>query len=79
MEPDDLYREIDRLRAIEADLKADAILAGIELARLRAALADMVEISQRNSEASLMLIAIRKCAEHALAAVPAPSRGKSVD
>jgi hypothetical protein len=37
-----------------------------EIARLRAALKDMIEISQRNSEATLMLIAIRKCAEHAI-------------
>lgn len=37
-----------------------------EVARLRAALKDMIEISTRNSEASLMLIAIRRCAEHAL-------------
>ncbi len=35
--------------------------------RLKAALQDMIEISQRNSEATLMLIAIRRCAEHALA------------
>jgi hypothetical protein len=28
----------------------------------------MIEITKRNSEASLMLIAIRKCAEHALTA-----------
>ena len=36
--------------------------------RLRKALQDMIEITKRNSEASLMLIAIRKCAEHALTA-----------
>ena len=36
-------------------------------AELLAALKQMVEISQRNSEATLMLIAIRKCAEHAIA------------
>jgi hypothetical protein len=36
--------------------------------RLRAALGDMIEITKRNSEASMMLIAIRKCAEHALTA-----------
>ena len=40
--------------------------AADEVERLRAALADMIIISQRNSEATLMLIAIRKCAEHAL-------------
>lgn len=37
-----------------------------EIERLRAALKDMIEIATRNSDASLMLIAIRKCAEHAL-------------
>lgn len=35
-------------------------------AKLESALRDMIEITQRNSEATLMLIAIRKCAEHAL-------------
>jgi hypothetical protein len=48
-----LEREIERLRA--------------ERDELVAALRDMIEISQRNSEATLMLIAIRKCAEHAIA------------
>lgn len=37
-----------------------------ENVRLRAALTEMIDISQRNSEATLMLIAIRKCAQHAL-------------
>jgi hypothetical protein len=40
--------------------------------RLRKALQDMIEITKRNSEASLMLIAIRKCAEHALTAAQHP-------
>ena len=38
--------------------------------RLRNALLEMIEISKRNSDASLMLIAIRKCAQHALAQKP---------
>lgn len=38
----------------------------VENQRLRKALEDMIEITKRNSEANLMLIAIRKCAEHAL-------------
>jgi len=37
-----------------------------EIASLRAALQEMIKISQRNSDAQLMLIAIRKCARHAL-------------
>jgi hypothetical protein len=41
-----------------------------EIERLRAALRDMIEISTRNSEAMLMLIGIRKCAEHALEQKP---------
>lgn len=48
-------------RQVEREAAKDA-----EIDRLRAALQDMIEISTRNSEASLMLIAIRKCAEHAL-------------
>jgi len=44
--------------------------AADEIGRLRAALQDMIEISTRNSEATLMLIAIRKCAEHALEPKP---------
>lgn len=48
-------------RQVEREAVKDA-----EIDRLRAALQDMIEISTRNSEASLMLIAIRKCAEHAL-------------
>lgn len=34
--------------------------------RLRAALREIIEITKRGSEVDLMLIAIRKCAEHAL-------------
>jgi hypothetical protein len=52
--------EIKRLRA-----KCDGLLTTLR---------DMIEISQRNSEATLMLIAIRKCAEHALA----KAEGKAV-
>jgi hypothetical protein len=37
-----------------------------EIERLRTALEQMVEISKRNSEASIMLTAIRMCAQHAL-------------
>ena len=41
-----------------------------EIERLRNALLEMIEISKRNSDASLMLMAIRKCAQHALAQKP---------
>jgi hypothetical protein len=37
-----------------------------EIERLREALKQMVEISERNSEASMMFTAIRMCAQHAL-------------
>jgi hypothetical protein len=50
-----------------ARLKAEIGRLRAERDELLAALRDMVEISQRNSEATLMLIAIRKCAEHAIA------------
>jgi hypothetical protein len=43
-----------------------------ENAELLAALRDMIEIASRNSEASLMLLAIRKCAEHAIAKAEKP-------
>jgi hypothetical protein len=38
----------------------------LEIRNLRAALSEMIEITKRNSEPGLMLIAIRKCAEQAL-------------
>jgi hypothetical protein len=61
-----LEAEIEELRA-ESDI-SDALLADAKAERdeLVAALRDMIKISQRNSEATLMLIAIRKCAEHAI-------------
>ncbi len=46
--------------------ECDLEKAANEIDRLRSALADMIEITNRNSEAELMLISIRKCAEHAL-------------
>jgi hypothetical protein len=41
--------------------------AADRIERLETALRDMIEISQRNSQPELMLLAIRQCAQHALA------------
>ena len=65
--------EIERLRSeirqgdVEIEHRADQYSTLLhEIERLRNALLEMIEISKRNSEASLMLLAIRKCAQHAL-------------
>ena len=67
--------EIARIRAdarsyanVMLSEENDRLIAEIE--RLRDALLEMIEISKRNSEASLMLLAIRKCAQHALERKP---------
>ena len=60
---------VERLRAACSipDMGVSGLIgeAADEIERLRKALAQMVEISQRNSDPALMLLAIRKCAEHA--------------
>ena len=66
-----LSRSFERLQKTFEAMTAAALKQVLdeqkaEIERLRAALHEMIEISHRNSEASLMLIAIRKCAEHAL-------------
>jgi len=58
--------EIRAQRTISPDLHSALVKQQVEIERLRNALRDMIQISFRNSEATRMLIAIRKCAEHAL-------------
>jgi hypothetical protein len=55
-----------RLREDHSDCVQSNRFHCSEITRLRAALQDMIEISCRNSSADLMLVAIRKCAQHAL-------------
>jgi len=60
--------EISRARI--ADLNDLLSLAQQEAVLCRTALSDVIEIAKRNSEPSLMLLAIRQCAAHALDAMP---------
>lgn len=63
------WQAADEIERLQGELNQVLEILGDrenEIGLLRAALEDMIEISQRNSEATLMLIAIRRCAEHAL-------------
>ncbi len=66
----ELGAKIERLRAERDEAQRwykEAISLREQNKQLLAALCDMIEISKRNSDASLMLLAIRKCAAHAIA------------
>jgi hypothetical protein len=57
---------VERIKARQSSPAQLTDEAATEIERLRAALHEMIELSQRNSDAQLMLIAIRRCARHAL-------------
>jgi hypothetical protein len=63
---DDANAEVEQLMEANTRMAKGCEEMGDEIGCLRTALRDMIEISTRNSEATLLLIAIRRCAEHVL-------------